>query len=347
MVLFLKKFTLIILMVGLFLVPFQVLADAAQTSVIVHVSFCGNNIKEIGEQCDGNDLGGATCQSLGYTGGSLSCTSACTFNTSNCTTGGGGGGGGGPYLPPVETKVIIQGLAYPGVNVTILKDGQVATTVKADNQANFKAEITNITAGIWTFSVWAEDNQGRRSPTLSFTINIISGAITTISNIFLPPTIDLTTDRVKQGENLGILGQSVPNADITIYVYSSSEPLIKKIKTNSVGAYFYNLNTSFLELGEHSTKAKASHENGLISDFSKTLFFQVLEKKPEEVPKPKCHKANLNCDFDKKGQNIINLIDFSILLYNWGLPKNSKADLNDDGIVNLRDFSIMLYYWTG
>lgn len=55
---------------------------------------------------------------------------------------------------------------------------------------------------------------------------------------------------------------------------------------------------------------------------------------PEERP------ADLNTD--KK----VDLVDFSILLYNWGKPKNPKADLNNDGIVDLVDFSIMLYWWT-
>jgi len=44
---------------------------------------------------------------------------------------------------------------------------------------------------------------------------------------------------------------------------------------------------------------------------------------------------------------LINLVDFSILLYNWGIPKNPTVDLNNDGKVDLRDFSILLYYWTG
>jgi len=338
-----------VLILGLIFSPFLVLADTAQTSVTIQITVCGNNIKETGEQCDGTDLGGATCRSLGYQGGNLSCNPNCTFNTSNCTTGGGGGGGGGGlYVPPVETKVIIQGLAYPGVDVTILKDGQVATTVKADNQANFKAELSNITAGIWTFSLWAEDNKGNRSTTFSITINVIAGAITTISNIFLPPTIDLTTERVKQGENLGILGQTAPNSEVTIYVYSSAEPIIKKTKANLVGAYFYNLDTTPLEIGQHSTKSKASNAAGFITDFSKTLTFNVLSPTGElPPPSKKCHKANLNCDLDKKERNIINFIDISILLYNWGKPKNPRADLNGDGKVNYTDLSIMLYYWTG
>jgi len=60
---------------------------------------CGNGIKEIDEQCDGNDLGGYTCITRGFTGGELTCNSNCTFNTSSCTGGTGGGGGGGG-LPP-------------------------------------------------------------------------------------------------------------------------------------------------------------------------------------------------------------------------------------------------------
>jgi hypothetical protein len=55
-------------------------------------SVCGNGVIDTGEQCDqGNsatqpNLGGATCTSLGKTGGTLKCSSACTFDTSMCTT---------------------------------------------------------------------------------------------------------------------------------------------------------------------------------------------------------------------------------------------------------------------
>jgi len=51
--------------------------------------------------------------------------------------------------------------------------------------------------------------------------------------------------------------------------------------------------------------------------------------------------GNLNSD------GRIDLIDFSILLFNWGIPKNPATDLNQDGKVDLVDFSIMLYWWTG
>jgi hypothetical protein len=47
---------------------------------------CGNNVLETGETCDGTALGGQTCQTQGYAGGTLGCASDCqTFNTSGCT----------------------------------------------------------------------------------------------------------------------------------------------------------------------------------------------------------------------------------------------------------------------
>lgn len=47
---------------------------------------CGNGRAEGTEVCDGADLGGATCQSLGFTGGTLSCAADCrTRVTTGCT----------------------------------------------------------------------------------------------------------------------------------------------------------------------------------------------------------------------------------------------------------------------
>ena len=46
---------------------------------------CGNGTRDGSEQCDGPDLGGATCASLGFTpDGTLACTAGCGFDTSGC-----------------------------------------------------------------------------------------------------------------------------------------------------------------------------------------------------------------------------------------------------------------------
>lgn len=50
---------------------------------------CGNGVVEDSEQCDGNDLGGSSCESLGFAGGTLMCTDNCTLDSSGCINEGG------------------------------------------------------------------------------------------------------------------------------------------------------------------------------------------------------------------------------------------------------------------
>jgi cysteine-rich repeat protein len=50
-------------------------------------AYCGDGVRNGPEQCDGLDLGGQSCTTLGqgFTQGSLSCTGSCTFNTASCS----------------------------------------------------------------------------------------------------------------------------------------------------------------------------------------------------------------------------------------------------------------------
>lgn len=310
---------------------------------------CGNGIKEGSEQCDGNDLGGASCTSLGYKGGTLLCSPSCEFNTSGCTTssGGGGGGGGGGYIPPFTTpttlvgsgEVNFTGRAFPNSTVTLLKDAQVVATTIAGKDAKFSFTLKNITPGSYIFSLYSEDKYGNRSSLLTFPLSVTSGVITNVSGIFISPTIDVDKSEVKRGEIIKIFGQAVPNSDVTVII-NSEEELYGKTKADDIGAYLYNLDTLDLETGDHFAKSRATLE-GEISSLSKAVSFKVGTK---TVLKSlgKCGKADLNCD--KK----VNLVDFSITAY-WykrsSPPQN--ADLNGDGKVDLVDFSIIAYYWTG
>jgi hypothetical protein len=58
-------------------------ADAASDAGVG----CGNGEIDGAERCDGADLGDEACTTLGqgYTGGTLSCSSVCVFDTSGCT----------------------------------------------------------------------------------------------------------------------------------------------------------------------------------------------------------------------------------------------------------------------
>lgn len=65
-------------------------ASANSIEISARVAGCGDGMIDAGELCDSANLGGASCQSLGFESGTLSCTSACMFNTLSCFAGDGG-----------------------------------------------------------------------------------------------------------------------------------------------------------------------------------------------------------------------------------------------------------------
>lgn len=246
-----------------------------------------------------------------------------------------GGGGGGIYIPPT-TKVIFKGRAYPQAFLTLSKNGQVIATFFANNLGLFEKEINGIAGGNYNFSIFAEDKKGRKSVTISFNVGVLTERTTTISGIYISPTIELTPTQVERGAEVSISGQVFPESEVNIFI--SSQELVKKTKATQGGDWTYQLDTGSLEEAEHQARAKALFQDGEQSPLSQTLNFLVV-KKGAMV----CKGADLN--FDKK----VNIIDFSILLYFWSKtnPKNICADINFDGIVNIIDFSVMMYYWTG
>jgi hypothetical protein len=50
-------------------------------------SSCGDGVANGSEACDGSDLAGASCSSLGYATGTLGCTASCGFDVSGCDCG--------------------------------------------------------------------------------------------------------------------------------------------------------------------------------------------------------------------------------------------------------------------
>lgn len=89
-------------------------AQAASTQLIstqVKVSICGNYVIEGGEDCEGLDLGGQNCYSLGFGGGQLSCDIACSFDTYECLA---------PIITPTPSVV-------PTASPTQVQEDQVTT----------------------------------------------------------------------------------------------------------------------------------------------------------------------------------------------------------------------------
>lgn len=244
------------------------------------------------------------------------------------------GGGGGWYVPP-ETEIIFKGKAFPSALVTILKNNAIVAIFKADQSGLFERSIKGIPGGVYVFSVFAEDTEGKKSETMNFTVAVLENRVTTVSNIFIPSTISLNPQTAMQGEKINIFGQVFPGSKIRIFF--TPIDLTEETTSSNQGKWSFELTTDSLEQGEYKVRSRAFFGEGEQSGFSQELSFKIIKK--EEI----CKGADLNAD------GKVDLVDFSILLYFWEQekPANRCADINSDGMVDIIDFSIMMYQWTG
>lgn len=254
------------------------------------------------------------------------------------------GGSGGPGLftgnIPVlaQTRVILQGKAYPGATVNILKDGEAVGIVTADNSAEFSYETTDITPGPTTFGFWAVDGGGVRSITFTTTFQVTQNAVTTVSNIYLPPTISLRSKKVALGEPLDLFGSTAPQVKVSVYVDKEKNP---RAYGTSTAAGIWTATALSAGLTDEAFHAvRAMFETLGAGPQAKSGLSQALNFYVGVQEKAEPGNADLNAD------GRVNLVDFSILLFHWNTD-HAVADLNADGRVNLTDFSILLFNWTG
>jgi hypothetical protein len=259
---------------------------------------------------------------------------------------GGGGGGGGGYSPPPapQTAAIFEGVAYPASNVTLLENGQVAAVTQSGPDAKFEIDLSGVAAGTYNFGVWAQDPEGNRSITQTFTVTVTQGATTVISGIFFPPTISVDKIEVKRGDVLSVLGYSAPQAVVSILFHSTPEIMESTTAANN-GTWLYKLNTDVLALGDHTAQAHAATPDGNVTNDSNLVAFAVGNTDvaaPSTAMCPPYPIGDLNQDCR------VDLVDFSILAYWYGKPNPPSAyRLDGHSTIDLTDFSIMAYYWTG
>ena len=347
------------------------LAESADIQTLITITICGDGtLQEEFEACDegsGGNLGGYAsstsvrqcapgCESFGpycgddilqvrfseqcddgnHTDGDL-CSATCQSETAVPP----GGSGSIPDVPGAEpgqipsetaTRVVVRGKAYPGSEVNILLDGKVLGSARADTNADFLFSTTAVTPGTASFGFWARDKNGVQSITTSVIFEVVQSAVTTIGNVFFPPTISVSAASVQPGELFQLSGQTVPNAKVVTELFTGGNERFEA-KADVEGAWAVQIDTASLPRGSHS--ANSYFENlSVRSGFGKLISFSIGGSAV----------GGLSADINSDGR--INLVDFSIFLLSWN-SSNATSDFNADGAVNLADFSILLFNWTG
>jgi hypothetical protein len=240
---------------------------------------------------------------------------------------------------PLST-LAMQGRTSPNAFVTLTELGSVISTTSADGTGVFNFGLTGITPGSHTYRIYSTDSVGRASSQYVITTFLPPEALTTISNIVLSPSITLDKSSIEVGQIITATGSTFPFATITVLLESPLQSFTTT--SDAVGAWTYTFSGAFtgsLSPGEYRVSVISTDGSGNQSVNSPTINFTVTAN--STVNPPPCgniSKGDLNCN------SVVNLTDFSILLFFWGTNQR-RADINSNNKVDLTDFSIMMYYF--
>ncbi len=295
--------------------------------------YCGDGILQtsFAEECDdGNNDDADFCSAI--------CKVEPSGSGGGGSSGGGGGGGGGSKTPVGDTIINIIGKAYPSRTINFLLDSNSVGSVRSDSTGRFEFSVA-ASPGTATLGMWAIDVNNNKSITLTNTFDVTQGAITNLNGIILPPTISVPSQNINPGSVIVLSGQSVPNSTVEVNFDNSAR--VERVTAAATGVWSLNFNTSLLSVSEHTVRARTVVGTPpLTSQSSYSSSLQLFIGVDGQATRP----SDLNRD------GLVNLIDFSILIFWWqtnGGDSNPPADINGNGKVSLEDFSILLFNWTG
>lgn len=323
------------LFIANFVFPHTLFATTYSVDIYASVPGCGDAQIQTGESCDGANLGGSTCESVGFDGGTLSCSSVCTLITTSCVidtnppSSGGGGSRDRVEIEVTDTNVVVGGLALPQMSVSLLKDGQRVATVPARGDGTFQMTITGLATGVYRMQIVGTIGLSSTVRSEVFLVRVIKNSTTKISGITLPPTLSVTQDTT----TLLVSGFTFPGTAVSL---TKNGIVTAMTVSDEAGLYKFVLPKQ-TTLNETVITVSAIHVGVPVSS---SLTLPVIGVVAPQLPCQLAIDSNADCR--------INVVDF--IFMRWQFLTNvfkKQFDLNKDDAITIADFSILAYYWTG
>jgi hypothetical protein len=237
-----------------------------------------------------------------------------------------------------SARIMISGHTAPQTQVFFSKGGPLMGTTFAGADGYYSKLFTGLEPGSHNISVHGLDTSLLTTSIINLEIYAPVYQTTNIYNLLLSPTLKIHNNTILQGETLIASGSAYPNSDITLFTDSPVRSY--SATTSATGVWTQSItNTADYNVGDYRIYAMAQRSNGIQSMFSPSLIFTIASSTSGGgAACGDISQGDLNCD------GLVDLTDFSILMYYWGTT-NLTADINSDGLVDLTDFSIMMYYW--
>lgn len=191
----------------------------------------------------------------------------------------GSSGGGRRNQPPDNnTDLVINGFAYPGPSTVVIftYEGGFETTINPNTSGSFTYQTNTLPVGTGTFSFSAQDPNNVLSTPVTFDYDLPANAPVVINNVYLPPTIRISSSVVTLGEVMIVSGYGYANGNISLDVDGPSSRAYL-VQVASSGAWQVNIDTADLVAGTYNISAQSTSEDGgFISPLSETLLFELV-----------------------------------------------------------------------
>jgi hypothetical protein len=179
------------------------------TPATIGASYCGDGALDAGEDCDGANLGGASCLTLGYGSGSLACGAGCNYDVGACIP--------GAFPATGQTTCYTAAgavLACPGTG----QDGAHQAGASLAYQDNGDGTVTDLNTGL----MWEKqsDNGGLNDRDQLFTWANAQTHITALNSAGYAGHADWRLPNVR--ELLSIVNYGVANPAVTASAFHTN-----------------------------------------------------------------------------------------------------------------------------
>lgn len=237
-----------------------------------------------------------------------------------------------------RATIRITGYAGPYTFVSFTQGENVIGTDLSSMVGVYNKIFPALEPGVHEISLYGVDEDNRATSIVPLSINAPVYQTTTVSNILLSPTLEISDNTLLQGQDLYATGSAYPGTDITIFTDTPMRTYTAN--TSAAGVWTTTItDTEDYTPGDYRIYTLAQ-SGGLQSLASHKLVFSISTSGAGGggAACGDISGGDLDCDGD------VDLTDFSILMYYWA-QENATADVNSDTFVDLIDFSIMMYFW--
>ena len=257
------------------------------------------------------------------------------------------------------TEVVFSGYTGPNSQIVIKEDGSVIGTTTSDSSGLWSKTVSIALPGLHTYELYGTDSSSRTTATISYNLSVVGNTTTTIDNIVLPPTAELS------GTNL--IGSSYPGSTITITFSSGETP---SLVVPASGNWSYDLTTHT----SSATITVTATVGSFLSLQSTSLSYVAPTPTPSQTPNPSTSPISSSTTtstspspsssvtpsispspsptptpffiplYDQNDDGRLNLSELFEIVSSW-LRHHLPCDLNNDQKCDLVDLSILLYYF--